>query len=143
MTRQESTYYPDTFEMKEYREYVDDVLIICEKFEKNGFCYYKENINSITEYIRPKPLKKNQFVYYKEEDGTVHPNVDGRLMKHDIVSDKDDESFILYELIDLAFPRSSVIPLVSYSGMSYTSKSKNLKIEYQYKYIRKTNEPSC
>ena len=36
MVKQEITYYPDTFQTKEYKEYHNDVLIVHTKYDENN-----------------------------------------------------------------------------------------------------------
>ncbi len=43
MTRQESTYYPDTYQMRDFKEFFHGQLMLHEKYDADGSLSYREN----------------------------------------------------------------------------------------------------
>ncbi len=74
MTKQESTYNPITYNLIEFKEFDDDILVIHEKYDEHGFPIYKFKDGELNEYIEINikdislmdlVLLKNHTEYYK------------------------------------------------------------------------------
>ena len=62
MTKQESTYNPITYNLIEFKEFDDDILVIHEKYDEDGFHIYKLRNNILTKYIKAD----NQNINYND-----------------------------------------------------------------------------
>ncbi len=43
MIKQESTYYPDSFQMREFKEFSNSEVILHQKFDVDGHLYFQED----------------------------------------------------------------------------------------------------
>lgn len=100
MIRQEITYYPNTFQPKEYKEYQDGVLNVHTK--------YDENNNKVYMFL----AYSNEEIVRKYEEGATNSN--GRLVYY-----KDNRGNLIDELGDLKYG------ITTYKNNTFEAKIKN------------------
>jgi hypothetical protein len=79
MTKQEITYY-DNLEMKTFKEYMDDVLVVYQIYNKNGLMLYEKTLEKLTIL---NILDDVTCIYVEESSGAWrrhYYNIDGEVL---------------------------------------------------------------
>lgn len=75
MIRQEITYYPDTFQTKEYKEYQDGVLNVHTKYDENNNTVYLylayQDLESFRKFEDGSYNSNGEIIYFKDNKGQL------------------------------------------------------------------------
>lgn len=69
MIRQEIVYHPDSYTIKEYKEYYNDILVIHKTYNDNEELVYYKTLKQVKKYYK-NHKHGQQLAFYK--NGTIH-----------------------------------------------------------------------